>query len=160
MAFLNKGLRITLLDERAGVTDAGDEVTGDEEDTADDTRSGHREVSYRYDDGLRDYVNHLNTAKRVEPVNPENIYIESADVERQPSLELAMQWTSGCSEAVHTYANTINTSEGGTHEEGFRSALTSVINRYARDKAILKEKDENLTGDDIREGLTAVVSIK
>src|SRR5699024_1454733 len=72
----------------------------------------------------------------------------------------AMQWTSAYSESVHTYANTINTSEGGTHEEGFRSALTSLINRYARDKGILKEQDDNLTGDDIRERLTAVISIK
>ena len=160
MAFLNKGLRISLIDERAGVTDAGDEVTGDEEGTDDDARPGHREVTYRYDGGLRDYVAHLNAAKRVEIIHPEIIYFESEDVERQISLELAMQWTSGYSEAVHTYANTINTSEGGTHEEGFRSALTSVVNRYARDRNILKERDENLTGDDIREGLTAVVSIK
>jgi len=76
------------------------------------------------------------------------------------SLEVAMQWTTGYNEGVHTYANTINTHEGGTHEEGFRSAITSLLNKYARDKGLLKEKDENLTGDDVREGLTAVVSVK
>ena len=160
MAFLNKGLRITLVDERAGVTDAGDEVTGDEEGPDDDARPGHREVSYRYDGGLIDYVKHLNSAKKVELINPEIIDIEAEDTVRRISLEIAMQWTSAYSESVHTYANTINTSEGGTHEEGFRSALTSLINRYAKDKGILKDKDENLTGDDIREGLTAVISIK
>ena len=71
-----------------------------------------------------------------------------------------MQWTTAYSESVHTYANTINTHEGGTHEEGFRAAMTSLINRYAREKSIIKEKDDNLTGDDIREGLTAVISVK
>jgi DNA gyrase subunit B len=76
------------------------------------------------------------------------------------SLEVAMQWTNGYNESVHTYANTINTHEGGTHEEGFRTALTSLLNKYARDKSLLKEKDENLTGDDVREGLTAVISVK
>ncbi|MEE6272007.1 DNA topoisomerase (ATP-hydrolyzing) subunit B [Georgenia wangjunii] len=160
MAFLNKGLRLTLVDERAGVTDSGDEVTGDDAGPADDAQSGHREVSYLYAGGLRDYVAHLNSAKRVELVNPEIIYIESEDTERRISLEVALQWTNGYSEAVHTYANTINTSEGGTHEEGFRAALTSLINRYAKDKGLLKDKDDNLTGDDIREGLTAVLSIK
>ena len=76
------------------------------------------------------------------------------------SVEVAMQWTTAYSESVHTYANTINTHEGGTHEEGFRGSLTSLVNRYARDKQILREKDDNLTGDDIREGLTAVISVK
>ncbi|WP_324650516.1 DNA topoisomerase (ATP-hydrolyzing) subunit B [Georgenia sp. H159] len=160
MAFLNKGLRITLTDERAGVTDAGDEVTGDDEGTADDAHQGRREVSYRYDNGLRDYVKHLNSAKKVELVNADIIDIEAEDPEKRISLEIAMQWTSAYSESVHTYANTINTSEGGTHEEGFRSAMTSLMNRYAKDKGILKDKDDNLTGDDIREGLTAVISIK
>jgi DNA gyrase subunit B len=76
------------------------------------------------------------------------------------SVEIAMQWTTGYNEGVHTYANTINTHEGGTHEEGFRAAITSLLNKYARDKGLLKEKDENLTGDDVREGLTAVISVK
>ncbi|WP_452176747.1 DNA topoisomerase (ATP-hydrolyzing) subunit B [Georgenia ruanii] len=160
MAFLNKGLRISLTDERSGVTDAGDEITGDEAGAADDARTGHREVTYLYEGGLRDYVHYLNSTKKVDVVHPEIIYFESEDHDKRISVEIAMQWTSGYSEAVHTYANTINTTEGGTHEEGFRSALTSLINKYARDKGILKEKDENLTGDDIREGLTAVISVK
>ncbi len=160
MAFLNKGLRISLTDERAGVTDAGDEVTGDDEGSADDAHPGHREVTYQYANGLQDYVRHLNSAKKVDLINPEIISIEAEDTEKRISVEIAMQWTSAYSESVHTYANTINTSEGGTHEEGFRSALTSLINRYAKDKGILKDKDENLTGDDIREGLTAVISVK
>ena len=82
------------------------------------------------------------------------------DAARGMSLEIAMQWTSAYSESVHTYANTINTTEGGTHEEGFRTALTTLVNKYARDKGLLKDKDDNLTGDDIREGLTAVISVK
>jgi DNA gyrase subunit B len=93
-------------------------------------------------------------------VHPEVIDFEAEDTERKISVEVAMQWTSAYSESVHTYANTISTTEGGTHEEGFRAAMTSLVNRYARDKGILKDKDDNLTGDDIREGLTAVVSIK
>ena len=96
----------------------------------------------------------------MEVVHPEIIDFESEDTERRIALEIAMQWTNAYSECVHTYANTISTTEGGTHEEGFRAAMTSLINRYARDKGILKEKDDNLTGDDIREGLTAVISVK
>ena len=117
-------------------------------------------VTFRYDGGLVDYVKHLNASKKTDVVNPEIIDFESEDTERALSLEIAMQWTTAYSESVHTYANTINTPEGGTHEEGFRAALTTLVNEYARAKGILKEKDENLTGDDIREGLTAVVSIK
>src|SRR5690606_12499895 len=97
-----------------------------------------RTVSYRYDGGLIDYVKHLNTAKKNDVVNPEVISIEAEDVERRLSLEVAMQWTTAYSESVHTYANTISTTEGGTHEEGFRAAMTSLINRYAREKNILK----------------------
>ncbi|GAA4288158.1 DNA topoisomerase (ATP-hydrolyzing) subunit B [Georgenia daeguensis] len=160
MAFLNKGLRITLTDERSGVTGEGDEITGDAAGPGDDARTGHREVSYMYEGGLRDYVKHLNSTKKVELVHPDVISLEAEDRERRISVEIAMQWTNGYSEAVHTYANTINTTEGGTHEEGFRAALTSLMNKYARDKGMLKEKDENLTGDDIREGLTAVISVK
>ncbi|WP_159618801.1 DNA topoisomerase (ATP-hydrolyzing) subunit B [Ruania rhizosphaerae] len=156
-AFLNKGLRITLTDERHGDTD--DEVAGaasDDENHPDHSRS----ISYKYDRGLLDYVAHLNAAKRSDLVHPEPISFESEDVERTISLEIAMQWTGAYSESVHTYANTINTSEGGTHEEGFRSAMTTLVNRYARENKLLREKDDNLTGDDIREGLTAVISIK
>lgn len=160
MAFLNKGLRITLTDERPTAIAEGDEVTGDEAGTADDPVEGFSQVSYRFDDGLRDYVKALNKKKRVELVHPDVIWFESEDTERRISVEIAMQWTSGYSESVHTFANTINTTEGGTHEEGFRSALTSLVNKYARDRGLLKDKDDNFTGDDIREGLTAVISVK
>jgi DNA gyrase subunit B len=139
MAFLNKGLRITVTDERQ-----------DEEVTE----------SYMYERGLEDYVEYLNKAKKNELIHPEIIAFESEDTDRKISLEVAMQWTNGYTESVHTYANTINTHEGGTHEEGFRAALTTLVNKYAREKNIIKEKDENLSGDDVREGLTAVISIK
>ena len=159
MAFLNKGLQITMTDERALLTDTDDEVTVHEDENV-PAGPALRTVTYRYDGGLVDYVKHLNSAKKVELVHPEVIDFESEDVERRLSVEIALQWTGAYSESVHTYANTIATTEGGTHEEGFRAAMTGLINRYARDKGILKDKDENLTGDDIREGLTAVLSIK
>ena len=163
MAFLNKGLRITLTDEREGVTDAGDEITGDETGPGDEPVVGFRSDTYCYEHGLRDYVAFLNHSKKVEVVHPEIIDFEAEqaiDGVHGISLEIAMQWTSAYSESVHTYANTINTTEGGTHEEGFRTALTTLVNKYARDKGLLKERDDNLTGDDIREGLTAVISVK
>ena len=143
MAFLNKGLRITLIDENQ-VDDEGNSLT----------------VSYMFENGLMDYVEYLNTIKKNDIVHDEIIYFESEDTEKKISCEIAMQWTTAYSESVHTYANTINTHEGGTHEEGFRAAMTTLVNKYAREKGILKEKDENLSGDDVREGLTAVVSIK
>ena len=153
MAFLNKGLSITLTDERPDhVVPDADEVDSDE--------PAIRTVTYKYDGGLVDYVTHLNSAKKVEVVHPEVISLESEDKELGISVELALQWTNGYNEAVFTYANTISTTEGGTHEEGFRAAMTSLVNRYAREKGIIKEKDENLTGDDVREGLTAVISVK
>ena len=159
MAFLNKGLQISLTDERPSHTGTEDEVVGaTEADAADPV--AFRTVTYKYDGGLVDYVRHLNSAKKVELVHPEIIDFESEDTERRLSLEIALQWTGAYTESVHTYANTIATTEGGTHEEGFRAAMTSLINRYAREKNIIKEKDDNLTGDDIREGLTAVISIK
>lgn len=160
MAFLNKGLRITLTDERPEATDAGDLVTGDVQGTADDPVPGFRQVSFMYENGLRDYVEFINHSKKSEVINPDIIDFESVNEDASISLEIALQWTTAYSESVHTYANTINTAEGGTHEEGFRSALTSLMNKYARDKGILKDKDQNLTGDDIREGLTAVISVK
>ncbi|WP_368497889.1 DNA topoisomerase (ATP-hydrolyzing) subunit B [Herbiconiux sp. A18JL235] len=144
MAFLNKGLSITLTDERGG-----------DDGTAEDTV-----VTYLYENGLKDYVEYLNTSKKAELVNEEIISFESEDTDRKIALEVAMQWTTAYTESVHTYANTINTHEGGTHEEGFRAALTTLVNRYAREKNIIKEKDDNLSGDDVREGLTAVISIK
>ena len=137
MAFLNKGLSISLHDER-----------------------NERSDKFMYENGLKDYVAYLNSAKKVDLVHDEIIAFESENAEKSMSLEVAMQWTNGYNESVHTYANTINTHEGGTHEEGFRTALTSLLNKYARDKSLLKEKDENLTGDDVREGLTAVISVK
>ena len=158
MAFLNKGLQISLTDERSDVAETDDEVTGADEGEGSGAQA--RTVVYKYDRGLLDYVAHLNSAKRVEIVHEDIIAFESEDTERRISLEVAMQWTNAYSESVHTYANTISTTEGGTHEEGFRAAMTSLINRYARAKGIIKEKDDNLTGDDIREGLTAVISIK
>ena len=145
MGFLNKGLRLTLTDEReAHRNDDGTVVSN----------------TFKYDQGLVDYVEYLNRAKRADLVNEEIISFEWEDHERKMALEVAMQWTTAYTESVHTYANTINTHEGGTHEEGFRAALTTLVNKYAREKGILKEKDDNLTGDDVREGLTAVVSIK
>ena len=137
MCFLNKGLQISLFDERSG-----------------------REDSYLYERGLQDYVEYLNSTKKSDVVNQEIISFETETKEKTLSVEIAMQWTSGYNESVHTYANTINTHEGGTHEEGFRAALTSLLNKYARQTNLLKEKDENLTGDDCREGLTAVISVK
>ena len=154
MAFLNKGLRITLTDERVP------EAAEDDEDIVDETEREPRQVSYRYDGGIVDYVKHLVGSKKADPVHPDIITIEVEDAARTLSLELAMQWTTAYSESVHTYANTINTHEGGTHEEGFRAAMTKLINDFARKQNLLKDKDENLTGDDIREGLTAVVSVK
>jgi len=150
-AFLNKGLSLTLTDERP------EHISGEaDEDEAPTSRT----VTYKYDGGLIDYVKHINAAKKAELVHPDVISIESEDTEAKIAVELALQWTNGYSESVFTYANTIATTEGGAHEEGFRAAMTSLVNRYARDKGILKEKDENLTGDDVREGLTAVVSVK
>jgi len=137
MAFLNKGLSITITDERNGKTE-----------------------TYKYTRGLVDYVEFLNASKKIELVHNEIISLEAETSKKDMSIEVAMQWTNAYTESVHTYANTINTHEGGTHEEGFRTAITSLLNKYARANNLLKEKDENLSGDDVREGLTAVISIK
>ena len=172
MAFLNKGLRITLTDERVQEDNAvhDDEIVGEgtagedvaENGLTDDAGQApqRRSVTYLYEDGLLDYVKHLNSSKKSEVVHEDVIAFEAEDGGRNMAVEVAMQWTTAYSESVHTYANTINTHEGGTHEEGFRSALTALVNRYAREKEILKPKEDNLTGEDIREGLTAVVSVK
>jgi len=157
MAFLNKGLTINLVDERVHESVESD-IDGASEVEGNDERK--RAVSYRYDNGIVDYVTHLVSSKKSDPVHPEIISIEVEDEERALSLELAMQWTGAYSESVHTYANTINTHEGGTHEEGFRAAMTKLVNDFARKQNQLKDKDENLTGDDVREGLTAVISVK
>ncbi len=139
MAFLNKGLTIIVCDERGG----------DHEP---------RQVDYHYAGGIADFVKHLNATKS--PVHKSVVYFEAEDKELRLSAEVALQWNESYAESVYTFANTINTHEGGTHEEGFRSALTSVVNKWATDKKIFKPNDEKLTGDDIREGLAAIISIK
>jgi DNA gyrase subunit B len=135
MAFLNRNLAISITDER------GDEP---------------REARYQYAGGIADFVRHLNGSK--EPVHA--TVIEFGEEGDGIAAEIAMQWNASYTPSVYTFANTINTAEGGTHEEGFRSALTTVVNKYARDQKLLREKDDNLTGDDVREGLTAIVSVK
>ena len=153
-AFLNRGLRISLTDERPQAISEDDE---DADPTASRSLVGKaRVVVYEYPGGIADFVRYLNASK--EPVH--GSVIEFADETDGMSLEVAMQWNASYTESVHTFANVINTAEGGTHEEGFRAALTSVVNRYARDQKLLKEKEPNLTGEDVREGLTAIVSIK
>ncbi|RKR75822.1 DNA topoisomerase (ATP-hydrolyzing) subunit B [Frondihabitans australicus] len=153
MAFLNKGLRITLTDERPPVVDDAD--TG-----LDPEAAPHRHDDFLYEKGLEDYVQYLNSSKKNEVIHEDIIAFEAEDTERRMSLEVAMQWNSGYTESVHTYANVINTHEGGTHEEGFRAALTTLVNKYGREKGFIKEKEDNLSGEDVREGLTAVISIK
>jgi DNA gyrase subunit B len=140
MAFLNRGLSITLTDERPEhIINGGPHI-----------------VTYRYDGGIADFVRYLNATK--DPVHAS--VIEFGDESVGISAEIAMQWTQSYSESVHTFANTINTAEGGTHEEGFRSALTTIVNRYAREQNQLREKEPNLLGEDIREGLTAIIHVK
>jgi DNA gyrase subunit B len=139
MAFLNKNLAISMTDERT-LDEAGQP----------------RAVQYQYEGGIADFVRYINNSK--EPVHGSIIdFGEDGD---GIAVEIAMQWTGSYTESVHTFANTINTAEGGTHEEGFRAALTTIVNRYAREQKLLREKDDNLTGDDVREGLTAIVSVK
>ena len=180
MAFLNKGLTITLKDERVSdeeleleaIAEEGDTaqvVEGDsfaDEDVVDKHEDGdvaptskkkrEKKVTYHYPNGLVDYVNYLNRTKTA--IHPTIVGFEAKGTDHE--LEIAMQWNGGFKESVHTFANTINTHEGGTHEEGFRAALTSLMNRYARDHKLIKDKDPNLTGDDCREGLAAVISVR
>lgn len=197
MAFLNKGLTITLTDNRRDSAqiaeleaianaESGEEpdeetvdvatVDFDEDGQPDNTSivtaepsveddgnspSTHRPAKkrqrvYHYADGIKDYVRSLNKTKT--PIHPSIVYFDGKGEGHE--VEVAMQWNSGYSESVHTFANTINTFEGGSHEEGFRAGLTTLVNRYARDKKLVKDKDPNLTGDDIREGLAAVISVK
>ena len=139
MAFLNKNLAISLTDLRT-LDEAGQP----------------RAAQYQYEGGISDFVRYINASK--EPVHGSIVdFGEDGD---GIAVEIAMQWTGSYTESVHTFANTINTTEGGTHEEGFRAALTTIVNRYAREQKLLREKEENLTGDDVREGLTAIVSVK
>ena len=149
MAFLNSGLTISLTDERVLVV-----VDTEDDDNVEQVRS----VSYCYEGGIADFVRHINASKGV--ANPSVIYIETETEDKRMSAEIAMQWNTTYTESVYTFANTINTTEGGTHEEGFRAAMTTLVNKFAREWGILKEKDINLSGEDIREGLTAIVSVK
>ncbi|MGO3325654.1 DNA topoisomerase (ATP-hydrolyzing) subunit B [Gordonia sp. (in: high G+C Gram-positive bacteria)] len=168
MAFLNKGLTITLTDERITEADAEAEIEADDDSaefaesikTAEEKAEKIAKVktrTYHYADGIVDYVRHLNKRSK-SPIHRTVIGFTAKGTGHE--VEIAMQWNEGYSESVHTFANTINTTEGGTHEEGFRSALTSTVNRYAADKKLIKEKDGKLEGTDIREGLAAVISVK
>nr|WP_206752044.1 DNA topoisomerase (ATP-hydrolyzing) subunit B [Kribbella antiqua] len=142
MAFLNKGLEIVIRDERPDHTEDGNPV----------------EQSFKYDNGLVDYVKYLTGIR--ETVHRDVISFEAAQGENSMSLEVALQWSGSFQESVHTFANAINTHEGGTHEEGFRAALTSLVNSFGEDQGMIKKKEDRLTGDDIREGLTAIISVK
>jgi len=143
MAFLNKGLRLTLTDLRPGhVDDKGEPL----------------HVNYKYDGGIADFVKHLNSTRG--ETHKSIIFFDAEDKKAKLSLEIAMQWNAGFSESVYTFANTIHTHEGGTHEEGFRTALTSVVNKFGEEAGFIRKKEDRLTGDDVREGLTAIVSIK
>ncbi|WSF81331.1 DNA topoisomerase (ATP-hydrolyzing) subunit B [Streptomyces globisporus] len=157
MAFLNKGLTLKLTDERESAkatagADSADAVEPAEEETA-------RSVTYHYENGIVDFVKYLNSRKG-DVIHQSVIDIEAEDKDRLLSAEIAMQWNTQYTEGVYSFANAIHTHEGGTHEEGFRAALTSLVNRYARDKKLLRDKDDNLTGEDVREGLTAIISVK
>ena len=149
MAFLNKGLELVLRDDRP-------DVEGEEGPQGDDR---DRDARFRFDKGLVDYVNHINVGSKA-PIHRDVISIESEDDNKGLSLEIAMQWNDSFVESVHTFANTINTHEGGTHEEGFRSALTATVNKFATAQGLIKKASDNLSGEDIREGLTAILSIK
>lgn len=182
MAFLNKGLTIVLTDKRVSEEELEldeiaelegraelslDQIDASQEDELVEVESTDEEKTsvvkkrekrkvFHYPNGLVDYVNWLNRSKT--PIHPSIISFDAKGDDHE--VEIAMQWNSSFKESVHTFANTINTIEGGTHEEGFRTALTSLMNRYARDHKLIKEKDANLTGEDFREGLSAVVSVR
>jgi DNA gyrase subunit B len=143
MAFLNRGLTIKMTDERAGrVDEKGNQIA----------------IIYKYDGGISDFVRHLNSTKGA--THKTIIAFEAEDTKARLSLEVAMQWNSGFSESVYTFANAINTQDGGTHEEGFRTALTTTVNKFGEDWGLIRKKEDRLTGDDIREGLTAIISLK
>ena len=143
MAFLNRGLIITLTDNRPGRVDEKGEALN---------------AKYQYNGGISDFVKHLNLTRG--ETHKSIIYFETEEKKNRMSLEIAMQWNTGFSESVFTFANTINTQEGGTHEEGFRTALTSIVNKFGEEWGYIRKKEDRLTGDDVREGLTAIVSIK
>ena len=143
MAFLNRGLILTLTDLRPGHVDEKGEPIA---------------VRYQYQGGIADFVKHLNSTRGEQ--HKSIIFIQAEDKKLKISLEVAMQWNTGFSESVYTFANTIHTHEGGTHEEGFRTALTSIVNKFGEEQGFIKKKEDRLTGDDVREGLTAIVSVK
>ncbi|WP_232549224.1 DNA topoisomerase subunit B [Propioniciclava soli] len=160
MCFLNKGLTIRLVDERPT---SADEMNADDHeagltDFVDDAEEEAREVTFRYDDGLIDFVTYLTGTK--DTIHPTVIAIDAEAPDDQLALEVAMQWNSSFTESVHTFANTINTHEGGTHEEGFRAALTNTVNRWGAQWGMIKKPEDRPSGDDIREGLTAIISVK
>jgi DNA gyrase subunit B len=143
MAFLNRGLILSLTDMRPGhVDEKGEQLT----------------VRFQYQGGITDFVKHLNSTRG--ELHKSVIALVAEDKKARLSLEVSMQWNNGFSESVYTFANTIHTHEGGTHEEGFRTALTSVVNKFAEEQGLIRKKEDRLTGDDVREGLTAIVSIK
>ena len=150
MAFLNKGLKITIVDERTR------ESEGDADAEAEDASA--RQQTFQYADGLIDYVKYLTGNK--ETIHPTVIAIDANAEEQHMSLEVAMQWNISFNESVHTFANTINTHEGGTHEEGFRASLTNTVNKWGETWGMIKKKEDRVSGDDIREGLTAIISVK
>ncbi|MCX4846720.1 DNA topoisomerase (ATP-hydrolyzing) subunit B [Streptomyces sp. NBC_00893] len=157
MAFLNKGLTIKLTDERESAKATLGAEVAEVAEVAEAEQA--RTVTYHYEGGIVDFVKYLNSRKG-DVIHQSVIDIDAEDKERLLSAEIAMQWNTQYSEGVYSFANTIHTHEGGTHEEGFRAALTTLVNKYAREKKLLREKDDNLTGDDIREGLTAIISVK
>ncbi|WP_310250710.1 DNA topoisomerase (ATP-hydrolyzing) subunit B [Nocardioides sp. BE266] len=171
MAFLNKGVEFVVRDERA---DAESRVDAVEDDTIDNDidNAGHDAIKraegggleqvFKYDRGLVDYVAHLNRRKTVANATVISFEAETAEgaTGQHMSLEVAMQWNTSYTESVHTFANNINTHEGGTHEEGFRASLTSLVNNWGEEWGLIKKKEDRVSGDDIREGLTAIISIK
>ncbi|QCB27319.1 DNA topoisomerase (ATP-hydrolyzing) subunit B [Corynebacterium endometrii] len=166
MAFLNKGLTIHLIDERVTaeqvkleqIADAGDNADSFDDSEVENLndKDAKKEQIFHYPDGLVDYVKHINSSKTA--IHPTIVSFEAKAEDHE--VEIALQWNSGYKESTHTFANTINTHEGGTHEEGFRAALTTLMNRYAKEHKLIKEKDGNLSGDDCREGIAAVISVK
>jgi DNA gyrase subunit B len=169
-AFLNKGLEIVVRDERPAADELVEAVQDDTVDNEIDD-AGHDAIQpgergglvqvFKYDRGLVDYVEHLNRRKTAANPTVISFEAESADsVDNPMSLEVAMQWNTTYGESVHTFANTINTHEGGTHEEGFRAALTSLVNNWGYEWGLMKKPEDRVSGDDIREGLTAIISIK
>ncbi|MCB0910233.1 MAG: DNA topoisomerase (ATP-hydrolyzing) subunit B [Propionibacteriaceae bacterium] len=152
MAFLNKGLKITIIDLRPEAAPL------DDDEDALDAAPHVREQTFQYDEGLIDYVKYLTGSK--DTIHANVIAIDATSDEQKMSLEVAMQWNSSFSESVHTFANTINTHEGGTHEEGFRAALTNTVNKWGETWGMIKKREDRVSGDDIREGLTAIISVK